>query len=278
MIEQNQKNYQIIGSDGFITLRLVGSLDNINEKKFLEEFSIYFIDPYPHIIVNCENTTFIAAPWYRALIQLKKMATNVNKKMFLIRANEKVKMDIKKQGLDEALISLPNLREALVECNLATKKQLDTNFVNPFLTATMHVLEVQANIEAIAQDIYIKKDKDKYFGDISGIIGIVSETFTGSVIISFPEATFLKIMSNMLGEDVSIINKETSDGAGELTNMIFGQAKITLNEKGYGIKTAIPSVVTGKDHSLSSLTTGPVVVIPFKSNAGEFYVEICLST
>ncbi len=67
------------------------------------------------------------------------------------------------------------------------------------------------------------------------------------------------------------------DGAGEITNMIFGQAKIILNEKGYGIKTALPSVVTGKDHNLLSITKGPVVTVPFTSTAGNFFVEICIS-
>lgn len=59
--------------------------------------------------------------------------------------------------------------------------------------------------------------------------------------------------------------------------MTFGQAKVILNEKGYGIKTAIPSVVSGRNHSLETLTKGPIVVVPFESSKGNFFVEICLS-
>jgi chemotaxis protein CheX len=61
----------------------------------------------------------------------------------------------------------------------------------------------------------------------------------------------------MLGEEYTKIDQELVNGAGELTKMIFGQVKIVLNEKGYGIKTTIPSVISGKDHSLSALTKGP---------------------
>lgn len=114
-------------------------------------------------------------------------------------------------------------------------------------------------------------------GDISGVIGIVSDAFQGSVVISFPEDTFLGVISRMLGEEYHKIDQEIIDGAGELTNMIFGQAKIVLNEKGYGIKTAIPSVVSGKDHSLAALTKGPVIVVPFTTEFGKFFVEIGLS-
>ncbi len=154
---------------------------------------------------------------------------------------------------------------------------IDINFINPFLGATLHVLKVQANIEAAPGKVYMKKPADNLKGDVSGVIGIVSDTFNGSVIISFPEATFLNVIGSMLGETYTELNKEILDGAGEITNMIFGQAKITLNERGYGIKIALPQVITGKGHSLSAMSKGPTVVIPFTSPAGDFFVEISLS-
>lgn len=155
---------------------------------------------------------------------------------------------------------------------------IDINFVNPFLAATLHVLKVQANIEATPGKVFLKKDSSTHLsGDVSGVIGIVSDTFNGSVVISFPEGTFLNVMSSMLGEECKELSKDILDGAGEITNMIFGQAKITLNDRGYGIKIALPTVVSGKGHSLSGMTKGPTVIIPFTSPAGNFFVEICLS-
>lgn len=154
---------------------------------------------------------------------------------------------------------------------------IDINFINPFLGATLHVLKVQASIEAQPGKVYMKKPTDNLKGDVSGVIGIVSDTFNGSVIISFPEATFLNVIGSMLGETYTELNKEILDGAGEITNMIFGQAKITLNERGYGIKIALPQVITGKGHSLSAMSKGPTVVIPFTSPVGDFFVEISLS-
>ena len=77
----------------------------------------------------------------------------------------------------------------------------------------------------------------------------------------------------MLGEEYTKLDNEIVDGAGELTNMIFGQAKVELNQLGHGIKTAIPSVILGKDHSLSGMTKEPVVIVPFETEFGLFYVE-----
>ena len=154
---------------------------------------------------------------------------------------------------------------------------IDINFVNPFLHATLNTLKVQASIEATPGKPYLKKDDITMSGDVSGVIGIVSETFNGSVVISFPESTFLKVMSGMLGEEITTLSKDILDGAGEITNMIFGQAKVTLNDRGYGIKMALPTVVSGKGHTLSALSKGPIVVVPFTSPVGNFFVEICLS-
>lgn len=271
------KTYQIINSDSYITIRLSGVCDAFNVKPFQAALIPYLKDPWPHVIFNCENVDTLSIDWARAFLTIQTNLKAQNKAMRLVQVNADTKKLFKENGLDLSFKIMTNLREALSDLGLVTKRMLDTEFVNPFLTATLHVLKVQAQIEANAGKIYLKKPEDKFVGDISGIIGIVSESFNGSVIISFPAPTFLKVMGGMLGEVYTEINQDIMDGAGEITNMIFGQAKIVLNEKGYGIKTALPSVVTGKDHSLSTATKGPVVVVPFTSSAGDFFVEICLS-
>lgn len=154
---------------------------------------------------------------------------------------------------------------------------IDTNFINPFLASTLNVLKVQAGILAEAGKVTLKKKDDSYRGDVSGVIGIVSDSFKGNVVISFPENTFLKVMSGMLGEECAEMNQDIIDGAAEITNMIFGQAKIVLNDRGYGIKMALPQVISGKGHSLAAMSKGPAMIIPFTSSAGDFFVEISLS-
>lgn len=156
---------------------------------------------------------------------------------------------------------------------------LDINFINPFLGATLSVLKVQAGITAEAGKVFRKDslNQSPSQSDITGIIGIVSDAFNGSVSISFPEATFLKVMSGMLGEDITEMSRDLLDGAGEVTNMIFGQAKVILNERGYGVKIALPQVISGKKHALNQTSKGPTVIVPFSSPAGNFFIEISLS-
>lgn len=264
-------------NEGYSVLKLEGNLDYTNCKSFEDQIESISAPGTGHLLVNCEQLVEIPKDWLRALMRIHLNLKRENRVFCLLYVNAALSNCLKKEGIDTTFKIAKDIKAALVETGIAPKRKLDTEFINPFLNATIHVLKVQAQVNAEAGQIFIKKAGETSNSDISGIIGIVSDNFDGSVVISFPEQTFLKVISNMLGETYTKIDKDIVDGAGELTNMIFGQAKIVLNEKGYGIKTAIPSVVTGKDHSLSAFTKGPVVVVPFTTEFGKFFVEICLS-
>jgi chemotaxis protein CheX len=80
----------------------------------------------------------------------------------------------------------------------------------------------------------------------------------------------------MFGEEMTEVNDEIADAVGELTNMISGQARKNLEEIGKKYQAAIPSVVTGKSHKLESMTKGPQIAIPFKTDFGSFTIEVSL--
>lgn len=277
MATTNIKPFQIVSSPEYVTIRLNGVCDPNTLRAFLDELKPFMEQAVPFVVVNCEHLLFISSEWIRQLIKVQVVLRQFDKAMRFILVNNKIMQLFKTEGVDSAFKFCNTLKEALVELGLVKEKSLDTNFVNPFLTAALHVLKVQASVEAQAGKIYVKKPNESLLGDVSGVIGIVSDAFEGSVVISFPEQTFLNVMSGMLGETFTVLNKEILDGAGEITNMIFGQAKIVLNEQGYGIKSALPSVVSGRNHTIMGLTKGPIVVVPFTGSAGEFFVEICLS-
>jgi chemotaxis protein CheX len=112
-------------------------------------------------------------------------------------------------------------------------------------------------------------------GDITGIVGLTGDT-NGSLAVSFSEAAILQVVSNMFGEAFKEINDEVSDAVGEITNMICGDARRILAEKGYQFQGAIPTVIDGKNHKICHVFRGPVLVIPFTiGEAGGFFVEVC---
>ncbi len=148
---------------------------------------------------------------------------------------------------------------------------MDVKFINPFLTATVNVLKTMAFVEPKPGKPFIKKDKIA-LGDVTGIIGLSGDV-TGTLSITFEENTIKHILSNMFGEEVKEINDEVRDGVGELTNMICGDARKMLQQQGINIKAAIPSIVSGKNHTIQHITAGPVIALPFTTEAGKFVVE-----
>ncbi len=151
---------------------------------------------------------------------------------------------------------------------------MDVNIINPFIGATIKVLSTMATTEARAGDPYLKKD-NKALGDITGIIGLSGDA-RGTIAVSFASPCILGIVSNMFGETISDVNDEVQDAVGEITNMISGQARQQLELMNKSMQAAIPTVVTGKEHQISYLENRPIMAIPFKTDHGEFTIEVCI--
>ena len=152
---------------------------------------------------------------------------------------------------------------------------MDVKFINPFLEGTISVLKTMAFVEPRPGKPYLKKDNSA-MGDVSGIIGLTG-AITGSLALSFSEKCILKIVSNMLGEEIKEINGDIKDAVGEITNMVSGVARKKLESTGLNISAAIPTVVVGKNHSIVHVLDGPSIVIPFETDDGPFVVDVCMS-
>lgn len=152
---------------------------------------------------------------------------------------------------------------------------MNVKFINPFLEGTVNVLKTMAFVEPRVGKPYVKMDSMAR-GDISGIIGLTGSA-TGSLALSFSEGAIVKIVSNMLGEDIKDMNSDIKDAVGEITNMVSGVARKNLEAEGFYIQAAIPTVVTGKNHSIAHVKGGPSLIIPFEIDQGSFVVDVCLT-
>jgi chemotaxis protein CheX len=150
---------------------------------------------------------------------------------------------------------------------------MDVQYINPFITATLHVLKTMARTEVNAGKPFLKKEKLAR-GDVSGLIGLTGDV-SGTISVSFTEPCILAIVGRMFGEDMRAINEEIGDAVGEIANMISGQARQALEEMGRPLQAAIPSVIMGKGHQITHFTSHPVIAVPFETDNGGFTIEIC---
>ena len=111
---------------------------------------------------------------------------------------------------------------------------------------------------------------------VASFIDLRCATFTGTLGLCYPRATFLGMVRSMTGESRQIIDASVRDGAAELLNIIFGQVKSTLNAAGADLPMAIPQVLLADAALEKLLAQEPAVVIPFQSAHGPFFAQIGL--
>jgi len=141
----------------------------------------------------------------------------------------------------------------------------------PFVKATINVLSTMAMIVPKPGKPYIKKD-DNAKGDVSAVIGFTGDR-NGSVSLSFSKKCAIALVKAMLGDDIQDLLQDVKDAVGEITNMVSGQARAGLSEMGMHFAGSTPSVIMGDGHTISHVTKEPVVIIPFTTEHGDFFVE-----
>jgi chemotaxis protein CheX len=181
---------------------------------------------------------------------------------------------LKASGLDDVVILTEDRETAIkTEGVGSTKSSFNERFVSFFSTCAMETLKIQCSFEATAAPpVFRQRTETAMDADIIALIGLTSKAFNGMVTLCVSDKVFLAMMSGMLNETITEINQDIEDGAGELLNIIFGQAKIKLNNEGYGIEKALPTVVRGKKLRIKHLNDNYSVT--FSSAAGNFELQL----
>lgn len=259
----------------FLVLTCEGTLSEPKCAALAQEIRDKMFSVKGGVALNLEKVVAVDLAFFRLVATFGKALRVEKKKFYAIGASRNVAREIRENGVD----SLIELIEAGNAVGGARKRgpTLNVEFVNPFIEASQKTLKVQCGVEANAGKPFLKGTAELMEIDIAGVIGLVSSEFNGSIALCFPRATFLAVMGAMLGEKILEITDDLKDGVGELLNIIFGQSKVVLNQKGYQIEMAIPTIVSGDSLKLRHVATGPTLILPFASNAGGFYMEIGLS-
>lgn len=149
----------------------------------------------------------------------------------------------------------------------------DKRLIAAFVDGVIKVMKTMANTDASVGKPFIEPNFTVK-GDIAGMVGMVAPPLKGTLLITYKTDSILYILENMMGEKYTELNRDVVDAVGEMTNMIYGAAKATLNQMGYNFEMAIPSVIKG-DFVITKSDKGATLVIPFNLADNKiFYVEI----
>lgn len=151
---------------------------------------------------------------------------------------------------------------------------MNVNFINPFIVSFENAIEMMLGVATERDAPYLKGDV-LTDGDVTGVIGFAEKNVTGSVSLSFPEASALYVYHKLTGENIFQVTRDVQDSIGELTNIVAGGAKTALASDGITFHIGIPSVIVGK-HKISHSGNTPVVAVPFRVENRKLIMEISM--
>lgn len=154
---------------------------------------------------------------------------------------------------------------------------MDVNNINPALSSVVNVLTTMANITPTIGKPSIKKDENS-LGVVTGLIDLVGKETTGSLAISFTKPVALELAQNMLRLETDVVDDMVQDLVGEIANMVAGGAKAIYDEQGINFELTLPTILVGENHQIVHSFKGTTILLPFSTNAGEFYIEACFSS
>ncbi len=213
---------------------------------------------------------------YRTFVLFHAALKAKSKRLFGMSASVELVKQLNEDGLSGILTMVKDKQEALAKSKpQGAKGSIDAEFVSPFITGTVTVLQTQCNMPVTPGKPRLKTESETSNIQIAGVISLSNPAFTGTISLCFPAVVFLKLYENMVGEIHKEITSETEDGAGEILNMIFGAAKTILNDqRGFTLDRALPTILSGEKLKLRQSGRGSTIVIPFETTAGAFHIEI----
>ena len=153
---------------------------------------------------------------------------------------------------------------------------LDENLAKEISRAVCGAMRETFGIEVVPGVYETGEGMVSLVGDVSGVIGMAQAHLEATLTLCLTFETVRDILPQIVGKSVSITHEMAVDAVGEITNMIFGQIKRAMGERGYQLKLGIPCVVTGKGHFVSQFHRGKYMIVPFHIDGQLFQVYVAL--
>jgi chemotaxis protein CheX len=150
---------------------------------------------------------------------------------------------------------------------------MKVEFVNPFLEAATEVLDAELGGEV--QRGTLRLHKTAFTTDeVTAVVGVTG-TLRGLVLYSMSQATALRIVSRVMGQEFEEFDAIAQSGIGELGNVITGRASVLLSEAGFPSNITPPALVIGEGTLITTLDLVRLV-LPLETDAGALEIQVVL--
>jgi chemotaxis protein CheX len=152
-------------------------------------------------------------------------------------------------------------------------KRLRAEYVNPFLESVYVLFSTMLGSKA-RRGAPNLTDGSKRPKEVMALIGL-SGPVRGTVALSFPNETSLKMAGKLLMTEITELDETVSDTIAELVNIVAGNAKAKLSEQvGTTLQLTLPTVIRGDEYRVYSPSRALWLEVPFQSDLGPFTLRV----
>ncbi|MBE9566194.1 MAG: chemotaxis protein CheX, partial [Proteobacteria bacterium] len=149
---------------------------------------------------------------------------------------------------------------------------MKAEFINPFVTAGMQVLE--SVIQSVPDPGQLAVRSATFTTQQVSIVIGVTGAVEGSVVYGMPLVTATKIAAAMASTPIMTFDEMAGSAIAELGNMVSGNAATLLSEAGYECEITPPTLIRGSDVEVA--TSAPALVVPLYTDFGKVEINVAL--
>ena len=150
---------------------------------------------------------------------------------------------------------------------------MNVKYLIPFIEAAHEVIFAEAGCKMERGSLSLDKGPYKTH-EVTVVLSLVGDV-SGTVFYSMDIQTALNIVSGILGMDIPEFNALAQSGVAELGNVITGRASVKLSQAGYEATISPPTLMIGKEATISTLDR-PRLVVPLNGEVGSLLIQLAL--
>ena len=142
--------------------------------------------------------------------------------------------------------------------------------------ATENVFETMLGQSIASEDAYLDSVASTASNGVVSFIGLAG-AWQGTGSIACSAACACRLASQLLMVEYTAVDDEVLDAVAEVTNMILGNVKTSLEERLGPMGLSIPTVIYGRNFSSRTMGKHEWTVVPFNCDGERLEVQLCLA-
>lgn len=142
--------------------------------------------------------------------------------------------------------------------------------------STRAVFGTMLGIELVDGEAYVQESAPGPSEGVMALVGLAGH-WAGSGTFSCSAASARQIAGQLLMQPYEAIDEEVLDAIGEVTNMVLGNVKTSLEEELGPMGLSIPTVIYGRNFTTRSVAKSKWSVVPFECMGERVEVHLCLA-